>query len=337
MQQLFPCMSMKFDIFAPKIASMSDNNPSTHFKVAIIGSGPAGYTAAIYAARAGLHPVMFTGMNPGGQLIFTTEVENFPGYPEGTQGPEMMEDLRRQAERFGTQIRYAMITKTDFTGKTKRFWDDGGDEFTADAVIISTGADAKYLGVPGEQAFLNRGVSACAVCDGFFYKDQVVTVVGGGDTAAEEATYLAGLCTKVNLLVRSDKMRASTIMQQRVVDTPNIEVHWYTETVEVLGEEKVHSVRVRNNKTGAESVIETKGFFVAIGHKPNTDIFAGQIDMNDQGYILTKGKSTHTNLEGVFAAGDAQDFTYRQAITAAGTGCMAALDAERWLKEHGLS
>lgn len=249
----------------------------------------------------------------------------------------MMEDLRRQAERFGTDIRYAMITKTDLTGKVKRFWDDSGTEFSADAIIISTGADAKYLGIPGEQAYLNRGVSACAVCDGFFYRDQVVTVVGGGDTAAEEATYLAGLCKEVNLLVRSDKMRASIIMQQRVADTPNIKVHWFTEATEIIGEEKVSGVAVINNKTGEKSVIETKGFFVAIGHKPNTDIFAGQVDMNDQGYILTKGKSTHTNLEGVFAAGDAQDFTYRQAITAAGTGCMAALDAERWLKEHGLS
>lgn len=316
---------------------MSEGNGTEHLKVAIIGAGPAGYTAAIYAARAGLKPVMFTGRTPGGQLIFTTEVENYPGYPEGTQGPEMMEDLRRQAERFGTGIRYSFINKVDLNSQPKRIWEEDGPEFTADAVIIATGADAKYLSIPGEAEYLNKGVSACAVCDGFFYRGETVVVVGGGDTAAEEATYLAGLCTEVHLLVRTDKMRASTIMQQRVLDTPNIVVHWNSSAVEVLGSEKVAAIRMKNNLSGELSVLECKGFFVAIGHKPNTEIFNDQLDLNEQGYILTKGKSTHTNVEGVFASGDAQDFTYRQAITAAGTGCMAALDAERWLKEHGLS
>jgi thioredoxin reductase (NADPH) len=316
---------------------MSDQARENHFKVAILGSGPAGYTAAVYAARAMLKPVMFTGRTPGGQLTTTTEVENYLGYPEGVQGPDMMEDFRRQAERFGTQIRYALITRVDFSSSPKRFWDEEEVEFTADAIIISTGADAKYLGLPSEERLKNRGVSACAVCDGFFYRGETVVVVGGGDTAAEEATYLAGLCKEVHLLVRSDKMRASLIMQERVLKTPNVVVHWNTETIEVLGDEKVTGIAIRDRKTGAESTIDCKGFFVAIGHQPNTDIFKGFIDMNEAGYILTQGKSTYTNVEGVFAAGDAQDFTYRQAITAAGTGCMAALDAERWLKEHGLS
>jgi thioredoxin reductase (NADPH) len=316
---------------------MSDQIQETHFKVAILGSGPAGYTAAIYAARAGLKPVLFTGRTPGGQLTTTTDVENYPGYPEGINGMDMMEDLRRQAERFGTGVRYAMITKVDFSSSPKRFWDEEGAEYQADSIIISTGADAKYLGIPGEESYLNRGVSACAVCDGFFYRGMPVAVVGGGDTAAEEATYLAGLCTEVHLLVRSDKMRASQIMQDRVLKTPNIIVHWNTETVEVIGDEKVNGIVIRDRLTKAESTLAVKGFFVAIGHQPNTDIFKGFLDMNEAGYLLTEGKSTRTNIEGVFAAGDAQDFTYRQAITAAGTGCMAALDAERWLKEHGLS
>lgn len=316
---------------------MSDQPQDNRFKVAILGSGPAGYTAAIYAARAGLQPVVFTGRTPGGQLTTTTEVENYPGYPEGTNGMDMMEDLRRQAERFGTSVRYTMIARVDFDSSPKRFWDEEGAEYVADAVIISTGADAKYLGLPSEERFQHRGVTACAVCDGFFYRGMPVAVVGGGDTAAEEATYLAGLCTEVHLLVRSDKMRASQIMQDRVLNTPNIKVHWNTETVEILGDEKVNGVLVRNRLTGEESTIAIKGFFLAIGHQPNTGIFKGIIDMNESGYILTEGKSTRTNIEGVFAAGDAQDFTYRQAITAAGTGCMAALDAERWLKEHGLS
>lgn len=314
---------------------MSDNN--THFQLVIIGSGPAGYTAAIYAARAGLTPVMFTGMTPGGQLIFTTEVENYPGYQDGVQGPDMMEDFRKQAERFGTDIRYAMVTKVDFDVTPKKFWTDDETEYTADAVIIATGADAKWLGLPSEEKYKNRGVSACAVCDGFFYKGEDVVVVGGGDTAAEEATYLASLCKNVHLLVRRDEMRASKIMQKRVLETPNLTVHWNTETVEVVGEEKVTGIRVVNNQTKAESEIPCKGFFVAIGHKPNTDIFKGYLNMNEAGYLDTIGKSTHTNIEGVFASGDAQDFTYRQAVTAAGTGCMAALDAERWLKENELA
>lgn len=315
---------------------MSENTKIEHFNVAIIGSGPSGYTAAIYAARAALKPVLFTGINPGGQLIFTTDVENYPGYWEGIMGPEMMEDFRKQAERFGTDIRYSRIEKVDLDASPKRFWADDGTEYSADSIIISTGADAKWLGLPSEERFKNKGVSACAVCDGFFFKDMDVVVVGGGDSAAEEATYLAGLCNHVHLLVRRDEMRASKIMADRVMATENLTVHWNTEAKEILGDEKVNAVRIVNNKTGEESTIAAKGFFVAIGHKPNTDIFKGFLDMNDQGYILTKGKSTHTNVEGVFASGDAQDFTYRQAVTAAGTGCMAALDAERWLKEQGL-
>ena len=315
---------------------MSENNTPVHKKVAIIGSGPAGYTAAIYAARAGLEPILFTGTTPGGQLIFTTDVENFPGYPESIKGPDMMEDMRQQAARFGTDIRYSRIEKVDLDSSPKRLWGDDDNEFTADAVIISTGADAKWLGLPSEEEFKNRGVSACAVCDGFFFRDQDVVVVGGGDTAAEEATYLASICSKVHLLVRRDVMRASKIMQERVLKTDNIIVHWNTETKEVIGDEKVTGIRVVNNKTQEESEIPAKAFFVAIGHKPNTDIFKGFLDMNDAGYINTEGKSTNTNVEGVFASGDAQDFTYRQAVTAAATGCMAALDAERWLKETGL-
>ena len=315
---------------------MSENNTPVHKKVAIIGSGPAGYTAAIYAARAGLEPILFTGTTPGGQLIFTTDVENFPGYPESIKGPDMMEDMRQQAARFGTDIRYSRIEKVDLDSTPKRLWGDDDSEFSADAVIISTGADAKWLGLPSEEEFKNRGVSACAVCDGFFFRDQDVVVVGGGDTAAEEATYLASICSKVHLLVRRDVMRASNIMQERVLKTDNIIVHWNTETKEVFGDEKVTGIRVVNNKTQEESQIPAKAFFVAIGHKPNTDIFKGFLDMNEAGYINTEGKSTNTNIEGVFASGDAQDFTYRQAVTAAATGCMAALDAERWLKEAGL-
>jgi len=315
---------------------MSENTNPNHYKVAIIGSGPAGYTAAIYAARAGLNPILFTGTTPGGQLIFTTDVENFPGYPESIKGPDMMEDMRQQAARFGTDIRYSRIDKVDFSGSPKMIWGDDGTEFQADSIVISTGADAKWLGLPSEEKFKNLGVSACAVCDGFFFKDQDVVVVGGGDTAAEEATYLASICSHVHLLVRRDAMRASTIMQERVLKTSNITVHWNTETKEILGDEKVNAIQVINNKTQEESTIPAKAFFVAIGHKPNTDIFKGFIEMNDAGYIFTEGKSTNTNIEGVFASGDAQDFTYRQAVTAAATGCMAALDAERWLKEAGL-
>ncbi len=308
----------------------------TPLKCVIIGSGPAGYTAAIYAARANLEPVLFTGMEPGGQLMTTTDVENFPGYPDGVTGPEMMEDFRKQAERFGTIIRYELISKVDFSGPVHRLWTEGGEEIQAFSVIIATGASAKYLGLESEQRLLNKGVSACAVCDGFFFKGKEVAVVGGGDTAAEEATYLAKLCPKVHLLVRRDEMRASKIMQQRVFNTPNIIVHWNTEAEEILGEDAVEGVRVVNNKTGEKKVLPVEGFFVAIGHKPNTDIFKDWLDMDETGYIKTKCDSTATNVEGVFAAGDAQDKVYRQAVTAAGTGCMAALEAERYLVEKEL-
>lgn len=316
---------------------MSTIEKVPHQKVIIIGAGPAGYTAAIYAARAELSPMMITGMHPGGQLIFTTDVENYPGYPQGIMGPEMMEDFRKQAERFGTQMKYAYVEKVDFESSPKKLWTEDGTEYTADAIIIATGADAKWLGLDSEERLKNKGVSACAVCDGYFFRGEDVVVVGGGDTAAEEATYLSKLCKNVHMLVRRDVMRASQIMQKRVEDTENITVHWHTETVEVLGDEHVTGVKVRNRQTGQESEIPCRAFFVAIGHKPNTDIFKGILEMNEAGYLITKGKSTNTNVAGVFASGDAQDFTYRQAVTAAGTGCMAALDAERWLKEHDLA
>lgn len=302
-------------------------------KCVIIGSGPAGYTAAIYAARAGLQPVLYTGQQPGGQLMITTDVENYPGYPEGVLGPKMMEDFKAQAERFGTEIRYELIAKVDFTGPIHKLWTDGGTEIKAHAVIIATGASAKWLGLESEQRLMNKGVSACAVCDGFFFRGMDVAVVGGGDTAAEEASYLAKLCPKVHLLVRRDEMRASKIMQKRVMNTENIIIHWNTEAKEILGEEEVEGVRVINNKTAEEKVIPIKGFFVAIGHKPNTDLFKGWLDMDETGYLITKPGSSLTNREGVFASGDAQDKVYRQAVTAAGTGCMAALDAERYLTE----
>ncbi len=304
-------------------------------KCLIIGSGPAGYTAAIYAARAGLNPVLYTGSQPGGQLMITTEVENYPGYPDGRTGPEMMDDFRRQAERFGTLIRHEMIVKVDFSGPIHRAWSESGHEIHAPVVIIATGASAKWLGIPGEERLQNAGVSACAVCDGFFFRNQEVAVVGGGDTAAEESTYLAKICTKVHLLVRRDEMRASKIMQQRVLNTPNIQVHWNTEAEEVLGNDVVTGVRVVNNKTGERTTLPVKGFFVAIGHKPNTDVFRGWLEMDDSGYIITTPGRTTTKIPGVFACGDAQDKIYRQAVTAAGTGCMAALDAERYLVQQG--
>ena len=309
----------------------------TH-KCIIIGSGPAGYTAAIYAARANMNPILFTGPEPGGQLTTTTEVENFPGYPNGITGPEMMEEFRQQAERFGTEVRYEIISKVDFnTGENyHKLWTESGEELQAYTVIISTGASAKYLGLESEQRLMNKGVSACAVCDGFFFRGKEVAVVGGGDTAAEEATYLAKLCPKVHMLVRRDELRASSIMQQRVFNTENIIVHWNTEAEEILGEESVNGVRVVNNKTGEKTVLPVEGFFVAIGHKPNTDIFKGFLDMDETGYLITKPGTTHTNIPGVFASGDAQDKVYRQAVTAAGTGCMAALDVERWLAEKGI-
>ena len=298
----------------------------------IIGSGPAGYTAAIYASRAGLKPVMYTGPQPGGQLMITNDVENFPGYPDGVMGPQMMEDFKNQAARFGADIRYGSISSVDFSGSVHKVIVDEKLEIEADTVIISTGASAKWLGLESEQRLNGRGVSACAVCDGFFFRGQEVAIVGAGDTACEEASYLAKLCKKVYMLVRKDSFRAaSAIMQRRVENTANIEILYSTETEEVLGAEDVEAVRVRNNVTGETRVIPITGFFVAIGHKPNTDIFKREIEMDENGYIKTVPGSSRTNIEGVFACGDAQDHVYRQAVTAAGTGCMAALDAERYL------
>jgi len=299
----------------------------------IIGSGPAGYTAAIYAARAGLSPVLYTGKEPGGQLMITTDVENYPGYPDGVMGPQMMDDFTKQAERFGTKINYELISKVDFSGPIHKLWTESGDEIHSHTVIISTGASAKWLGLESETKLMNKGVSACAVCDGFFFKGTDVVVVGAGDTAAEEAQYLAKLCPTVHMLVRRDEMRASKIMQDRVMKAPNIKVHWNTETVEILGEDEVTGTKVRNNKTGEESTIDCKGFFVAIGHKPNTGIFTDWLDMDEAGYLKGVPGRALTQIEGVFVSGDAQDKIYRQAVTAAGTGCMAALDAERYLTE----
>ena len=306
-------------------------------KCVIIGSGPAGYTAAIYAARAGLNPVLFTGKEPGGQLMITTDVDNFPGYPAGIMGPEMMEDFRKQAERFGTEIRYELITGVDFTGPIHILTTESGKNIEANTVIISTGATAKWLGLDSEKRLMNKGVSACAVCDGFFFRGMDVAVVGAGDTAAEEASYLAKLCPKVHLIVRRNEMRASKIMQERVKNTPNIVIHWNTETVEILGENETEAVRVKNNVSGLEEVIPVKGFFVAIGHQPNTSIFEKWLSMDSSGYLIAQQGSTKTDIPGVFVSGDAADKVYRQAITAAGTGCMAALDAERYLVEHGIS
>jgi len=300
-------------------------------KVLIIGSGPAGYTAAIYAARAGLKPVLYTGGEPGGQLTTTNDVENYPGYPEGVNGPQMMTDFQKQAERFDTDIRFGMVTAVDFSGYPHKVIVDEKHEITAEAVIISTGASAKYLGLDSEKRLLNVGVSACAVCDGFFYKGKEVAVVGGGDTAAEEATYLANICPKVYLLVRRDEMRASKIMQQRVLNTPNIEVLWNTSTDEVLGKDEVEAMRVVDTVTGEKRDIPISGFFVAIGHKPNTDIFKDYLERDDAGYLIVEPGTSKTKVEGVFVTGDAADRVYRQAVTAAGTGCMGALDAERFL------
>jgi thioredoxin reductase (NADPH) len=305
---------------------------SDKVKVLIIGSGPAGYTAAIYAARAGLNPVLYTGGQPGGQLTTTNDVENFPGYPEGINGPQMMMDLQKQAERFGTKVNFGLVTAVDFSGYPHKVVIDEKETVEAETVIIATGASAKYLGIPSEEKFANKGVSACAVCDGYFYRGKEVAVVGAGDSAAEESTYLAKLCTKVHLIVRREEMRASKIMQARVLNTPNIEIHWNTETDEILGDETgVTGVRVKNNKTGEKKEISIQGFFLAIGHKPNTDIFKDYLEMDETGYIKVQPGSTKTNVEGVFAVGDAADRVYRQAITAAGTGCMGALDAEKFL------
>ena len=300
----------------------------------IIGSGPAGYTAAIYAARADLKPILYVGLQPGGQLTTTTEVDNFPGYPDGVDGNAMMEDLKKQAERFGTDVRWGLVTAVDFSKQKGEFHTltvDDETKIQARTVIISTGASAQYLGLPSEEKFMGFGVSACAVCDGFFYKDMEVVIVGGGDTAAEEATYLAKLCPKVTLLVRRGEMRASKAMQKRVLETPNIQIMWNTETVELLGDKSVESVKVKNNLNGEEQIIPAKGFFVAIGHKPNTDIFKGKLTMDETGYLKTSPGITETDIPGVFASGDVQDKVYRQAVTAAGTGCMAALEAERYL------
>ncbi len=310
------------------------NETIERIKCLIIGSGPAGYTAAIYAARADLKPVMYTGMEPGGQLTTTTEVDNFPGYPDGIDGPTMMVQLQQQAERFGTQVRIGMVTNVEFSnevGGIHKVTVDNATKIEAETVIISTGATAKYLGLPSEQKLRGGGVSACAVCDGFFYKNQDVAIVGAGDTAAEEATYLSNICNKVTMLVRKDYMKASKAMQHRVNNTKNLEVLYNTEVDEVLGEQVVEGLRMVNNETGEKREIEITGLFIAIGHKPNTDIFRGQLDMDETGYLITKGKSTKTNKPGVFASGDVQDKEYRQAVTAAGTGCMAALDAERYL------
>ncbi|HRE51508.1 MAG TPA: thioredoxin-disulfide reductase [Flavitalea sp.] len=302
----------------------------------IIGSGPAGYTAAIYAARANLRPVLYQGIQPGGQLTITTEVENYPGYPDGVQGPEMMVHFEKQAVRMGADIRYGLATKVDFSGYPLQVWIDEEKLIEADSVIIATGASAKWLGLASEQRLNGSGVSACAVCDGFFFRGKEVAIVGAGDTAAEEALYLSKLCTKVHMIVRRDQMRASKVMQERVFRTENIQVYWNTETDEVLGDAKVEGVRIRNNQTGESTVIPVAGFFVAIGHQPNSEIFKGWLEMDEAGYIKTQSGSTRTNIEGVYAAGDVQDKIYRQAVTAAGSGCMAALDAERFLSMKAL-
>lgn len=309
-----------------------------HIKCLIIGSGPAGYTAAIYAARADLKPVVYTGIVPGGQLTQTTDVENFPGYTDGVLGPQMMEDFRKQAERFGTDVRFGYITEVDFSGDAHKVVVDGEKTITAETVIIATGATAKWLGLESEQKYNGFGVSACAVCDGFFFKGQDVAIVGAGDTAAEEATYLAKLANKVHMLVRRDEFRASKAMQHRVLNTPNIEIHYHTEAKEILGDgQSVTGIRVYNNQTLEEKDVSVTGFFVAIGHKPNTELFEGKLDMDANGYLVTQPDSTRTNIEGVFACGDVQDHVYRQAVTAAGTGCMAALEAERYLAAKAFS
>lgn len=315
-----------------------DNSAKEVVHCLIIGSGPAGYTAAIYAARANLKPVLYQGIQPGGQLTITTEVENYPGYPDGIQGPDMMVNFEKQAARMGADIRYGLATKVDFTTHPFCVWIDEDKLIEADSVIIATGASAKWLGVKGEERLNGHGVSACAVCDGFFFKNKEVVIVGAGDTAAEEALYLSKLCSTVHMLIRRDTMRASKIMQERIHRTPNIKVYWNTETEEILGDTKVHAVRIKNNKTNDVSELPVSAFFVAIGHEPNSQIFKGWIDMDESGYLCTVPGSSKTNIEGVFACGDVQDNIYRQAVTAAGSGCMAALDAERYLsmKELGV-
>lgn len=303
----------------------------------IIGSGPAGYTAAIYAARANLKPVLYQGIQPGGQLTITTEVENYPGYPEGIQGPEMMVHFEKQAVRMGADIRFGLATQVDFSGHPLKVWIDEEKLIEADAVIIATGASAKWLGLESEQRLNGYGVSACAVCDGFFFRGKEVAIVGAGDTAAEEALYLSKLCTQVHMFIRRDAMRASKVMQERVQKTPNIKMYWNTDTQEIVGDKQVTAVRIKNNRSGKEETIPIQGFFVAIGHQPNSAIFTNWVDMDEAGYIKTIPGTSKTNREGVFAAGDVQDKTYRQAVTAAGSGCMAALDAERYLSAKGLA
>ncbi len=303
--------------------------------ILIIGSGPAGYTAAIYAARANMKPLLYQGIQPGGQLTITTEVENYPGFPDGIQGPEMMVHFEKQAARMGADIRYGLATKVDFSGDVKKVWIDDEKLIEADAVIISTGASAKWLGIPSEERLNGFGVSACAVCDGFFFKGKEVAIVGAGDTAAEEAHYLSKMCTTVHMFIRKDAMRASKVMQDRVMNTPNIKMYYNTETDEILGEKKVEGVRILNTKTNTKEEIPVSAFFVAIGHQPNSGIFKDYITMDETGYILTEPGTTKTNVPGVFASGDVQDKNYRQAVTAAGSGCMAALDAERYLTAKG--
>jgi thioredoxin reductase (NADPH) len=307
-----------------------------HVHCLIIGSGPAGYTAAIYAARANLKPVLYQGIQPGGQLTITTEVENYPGYPDGVQGPEMMVEFEKQAKKMGADIRYGLATEVDFSGRPLKVQIDEEKWIDADSVIMATGASAQWLGLESEQRLNGYGVSACAVCDGFFFKGKEVCIIGGGDTAAEEALYLAKICSKVHMFVRRDELRASKIMQQRILNAPNIKVYWNTEVDEILGDDKVEAVRIKNNRTGENQVIAVSAYFAAIGHKPNSDLLKGWLDMDESGYIKTVPGSTKTNIEGVFVAGDLQDKIYRQAVTAAGSGCMAALDAERYLSmlEH---
>lgn len=302
-------------------------------KVLIVGSGPAGYTAAIYAARAGLQPVLYTGAQPGGQLTITNDVENYPGYPDGVMGPQMMEDFKKQAERFGTVVNYGLVTQVESSHRPFKVHIDNQKQVLADTLIIATGASAKWLGIESETRLNGMGVSACAVCDGFFFRGQDVAIVGGGDTACEEASYLSNICSKVYMIVRRDELRASQIMQKRVMSNPKIEILWNHETEEVLGDQEVTGVRIKNNKSGESKELRVSGFFVAIGHQPNTEVFQDFLDMDDNGYIKTIAGSTRTNVEGIFACGDAQDHIYRQAVTAAGTGCMAALDAERYLAE----
>jgi thioredoxin reductase (NADPH) len=308
---------------------------SEKVSILIIGSGPAGYTAAIYAARANMKPLLYQGIQPGGQLTITTEVENYPGFPEGIQGPELMVHFEKQAARMGADIRYGLATKVDFSCSPKKVWIDDEKLIEADAVIISTGASAKWLGLPSEERLNGFGVSACAVCDGFFFKGKEVAIVGAGDTAAEEAHYLSKMCTTVHMFVRKDQMRASKVMQDRVLNTPNIKVYFNTETEEVLGEKTVNGVRIKNTKTNTTQEIPVSAFFVAIGHQPNSAIFQPYLKMDETGYIYTEPGTTKTSVEGVFAAGDVQDKNYRQAVTAAGSGCMAALDAERYLTAKG--